>query len=113
MKMLVKKIILRNVYRPPHDTNDNYNQFINEFVPILSEFGKSKSDVVIAGNYNIYLLKVLGNLSSVNNLMLSLSSIFSRKLHYLLDSQKEVVLSLTTSCVNAHIASLKVLQEYC
>ena len=44
---------------PPRDTNDNYNQFINEFVPILFEFGKSKIDVVIAGNYNIYLLKVL------------------------------------------------------
>ena len=57
-----KKLILCNVYRPPHDTNDNYyNQFINEFVPILSEFGKSKSDVIIAGDYNIDLLKVLEN----------------------------------------------------
>ena len=54
-----KKITLGNVYRPPHDINDNYNQFINEFVPILSEFGKSKCDVVIAGDYNIDLLKVL------------------------------------------------------
>ena len=54
-----KKIILGNVYMPPRDTNDKYNQFINEFVPILSEFGKSKSDVVIAGDYNIDLLKVL------------------------------------------------------
>ena len=26
-----KKIILGNVYRPPRDTNENYNQFINEF----------------------------------------------------------------------------------
>ena len=54
-----KKIILGNVYRPPRDTNANYNQFINEFVPILSDFGKSKSDVIIAGDYNIDLLKVL------------------------------------------------------
>ena len=54
-----KKIILGNVYRPPRDTNENYNQFINEFVPILSDFGKSKSDVIIAGDYNIDLLKVL------------------------------------------------------
>ena len=54
-----KKIILGNVYRPPHDINENYNQLINEFVPILSEFGKSKSDVIIAGDYNIDLLKVL------------------------------------------------------
>ena len=37
-----KKIILGNVYRPPHDINENYNQFINEFVPILSEFEKAK-----------------------------------------------------------------------
>ena len=54
-----KKMILGNVYRPPRDTNENYNQFINEFVPILSDFGKSKSDVIIAGDYNIDLLKVL------------------------------------------------------
>ena len=47
------------MYRPPRDTNENYNQFINEFVPILSDFGKSKSDVIIAGYYNIDLLKVL------------------------------------------------------
>ena len=53
-----KKIILGNVYRPPRDTNENYNQFINEFVPILSDF-ESKSDIIIAGDYNIDLLKVL------------------------------------------------------
>ena len=108
-----KKIILGNVYTPPRDTNENYNQFINEFVPILSDFGKSKSDVIIAGDYNIDLLKVLEKpvFSEYFDAVTALN--FSRRLHFQLDSLKMVVLSLTTFCVNVHIASLKVLQEYC
>ena len=70
-----KKIILGNVYRP-RDTNENYNQFINEFFPMLSDFGKSKSDVIIAGDYNIDLLKVLEKPVIGEYLMRSLLSIF-------------------------------------
>ena len=109
-----KKIILGNVYRPPRDTNENYNQFINEFVPILSDYGKSKSDVILAGDYNIDLLKILEKpVFSEYFDAVSALNFFPKITLPTRFSKKKVVLSLTTFCVNVHIASLKVLQEYC
>ena len=52
-----KKVVLGNVYRPPRDINENYRTFIDEFTIILKSFQESKCEVVIAGNYNINLLK--------------------------------------------------------
>ncbi len=34
-KHLLKPIIIGNIYRPPKDILENYNEFINEFSPIL------------------------------------------------------------------------------
>ena len=53
-----KKVVLGNVYRPPRHINENYCTFIDEFTIILKSFQKSKCDVVIAGDYNINLLKI-------------------------------------------------------
>ena len=56
-----KQIVIGNLYRPPLDINENYMQFINEFTPILDKLSKLKSEVSIAGDFNIDLLKFFDN----------------------------------------------------
>ena len=53
-----KKITIGNIYRPPRDINANYQKFIDEFTKVLTELQGSKGEVVIAGDYNIDLLKI-------------------------------------------------------
>ena len=55
---LSKYIIIGNNYRPPKNLNENYKQFLPEFTPIISSFDISNSDVIIAGDFNINLLKI-------------------------------------------------------
>ena len=55
---LTKPLILGNIYRPPNDLLENYTQFINEISPHLSTLGSGNTDVLLAGDYNINLLKV-------------------------------------------------------
>ena len=54
----VKNLILGNVYKPPWYLNDTYQQFIDEFIPFLATLGNNNRDVVIAGDFNINLLKI-------------------------------------------------------
>ena len=75
----VKNLILGNIYRPPHDNNANYQQFINELTPLLITLGNRNSDVIIAGDYNIDLLKSTINPCSVITLMPSHLSASSLK----------------------------------
>ena len=56
--MCAKKIILGNIYRPPRDINENYRQFIDEFSTVLAKLERAHSDVIIAGDFNIDLLKI-------------------------------------------------------
>ena len=42
-------------------TSTNYNRFAEEFVQILSHLHKSKSEVIITGDFNIDLLKINSN----------------------------------------------------
>ena len=51
-------LILGNIYRPPRDLNENYEQFINEFIPVLNNLGNYNKEVIIAGDFNIDLLKI-------------------------------------------------------
>ena len=55
-----KNIILGNIYRPPKQNNNNTNieTFINQLSPIIHQFGRSRSNTIIAGDFNIDLLKV-------------------------------------------------------
>ena len=53
-----KKITIGNIYRPPRDINENYEQFNKEFTHFLSRLQKPKGEVVIVGDFNIDLLKV-------------------------------------------------------
>ena len=51
-------MIIGNIYRPPRDPNENYMQFLNEFTSIISLIDKTNSDIIIAGDFNINLLKI-------------------------------------------------------
>ena len=55
---LFKDILIGNIYRPPRDLNENYKQFVSGFTHIISSFGRTNSDVIIAGDFNINLLKI-------------------------------------------------------
>ena len=55
---LNRTLILGNIYRPPRDINENYETFIEELTPTLDKLNKRKTEVVIAGDYNIDLLKI-------------------------------------------------------
>jgi hypothetical protein len=55
-----KHIFLGNIYRPPKDntTNEIVQTFIDEIDPIVTDLNKSKSTIVLAGDFNIDLLKL-------------------------------------------------------
>ena len=56
-----KSLILGNVYRPPNNTNTLYQSFTNEFIPILENLQRSNRETIIAGDFNIDLLKINNN----------------------------------------------------
>ena len=56
-------LILGNVYRPPNNTNNLYESFTNEFIPILEILQRANRETVIARDFNIdiILLKINNN----------------------------------------------------
>ena len=52
--MKKKNYSWKYIYRPPKDVNENYRTFIDEFANKLVNVNKFKSEVMIAGDYNIY-----------------------------------------------------------
>ena len=57
-----KSITIGNIYRPPRTSNDNLNAFINEFSSIVSLLEHNcKNTLIIAGDFNINLLKLNEN----------------------------------------------------
>ena len=54
---LTKPAITGNIYRPPRNLNHNLEQFIPEFSLMLSSLDQIQHNVIIAGDYNINLLK--------------------------------------------------------
>lgn len=57
-EQLTKAIILGNIYRPPNDLNESIRQFKNELSPHLQNLESNNTDVIIAGDFNINLLKI-------------------------------------------------------
>ena len=57
---LEKTFVIGNIYRPPRDNNnrENIETFSREIEPILFEMNNTCKDVVMAGDYNINLLKI-------------------------------------------------------
>ena len=56
-KFITKPIILRSLYGQPKTLLQNYVDFINELIHILTNLEKQNLDVIIA-DYNIDLLKI-------------------------------------------------------
>ena len=56
--MILQTNTIGNIYRPPRDINENYQQCNKEFTPFLSGPQKTKGEVVRVGDVNIDLLKV-------------------------------------------------------
>ncbi len=57
--MPTTNIIIRNIYRPANELVDSYTEFIDEFTHILNNLESSNSDVIIVGDFNIDLLKII------------------------------------------------------
>ena len=53
-----KSIILGNIYRPPSNTSIICQSFIDNFVSLLETLRRKNREVIIAGDYNIDLLKI-------------------------------------------------------
>lgn len=52
------KIMIGNIYRKPIYTNESYQLFLNDLIPILYIFNNSNGEAIIAGDFNINLLKL-------------------------------------------------------
>ena len=57
---LSKTWTIGNIYRPPHDNNNNKNieKFIDEMSPIIDIIQKENSYAAIVGDFKISLLQV-------------------------------------------------------
>ena len=55
---LTKKLILGNIYRQPKDGNEDIKSFLDEYSDTLTKITDKKVDIIIAGDFNIDLLKV-------------------------------------------------------
>ena len=55
---LAKNIIIGNIYRLPRNLNSNYTNFNDEIGRFLSSLDNCTCEVILAGDYNINLLKV-------------------------------------------------------
>ena len=57
---LRKRLTIGNIYRPPHDNNNNTNveTFIDEMSPIIDKLKKENSYAAISGDFNINLLQI-------------------------------------------------------
>ncbi len=56
---LTKLIIIDNIYRLPNELVDFYNEFISELSPVLKSLETNKIEVIVSGNFNIDLLKII------------------------------------------------------
>ena len=56
---LPQTITIGNIYRPPRPLNGNYNEFLNEFTTVISSMqNRQKNNLILAGDYNINMLKI-------------------------------------------------------
>ena len=56
---LSQAVTIGNIYRPPRPSTGNYNEFINELSTVISNLPcHQNNSVILAGDYNINLLKI-------------------------------------------------------
>ena len=58
---LRKEIIVGNIYRPPRTLREQTKQFINEFTSLVQDLDNTNFNIVLAGDYNLNLLKINKN----------------------------------------------------
>ena len=58
---LSNTITIGNIYRPPRTTNDHLNIFIEELSYTLSSLENNNTQLILAGDFNINLLKLNDN----------------------------------------------------
>ena len=58
---LRKEIIVGNIYRPPRTLREQTKQFINEFTSLVQDLDNTNFNIVLAGDYNLNLLKINEN----------------------------------------------------
>ncbi len=56
--ILNKPLNIGTFYRPLNELTDSYNEFIRELSLIQSTLENNKNDIIIAGDFNIDLLKL-------------------------------------------------------
>ena len=57
-KKLRRKIVIGNIYRPPHNSTDNLTNFLSEFSATLIECNARGRNTCLCGDYNVDLLKM-------------------------------------------------------
>ena len=55
---LRNEIIVGNIYRPPRTLREQTKQFINEFTSLVQALDNTNLNIVLAGDYNLNLLKI-------------------------------------------------------
>ena len=57
---LSKPVILGNVYRPPFENNNNHiiEMFVEQFSPVMHSINDRNLQAIVAGDFNINLLKI-------------------------------------------------------
>ena len=55
---LKRMLTLGNIYRPSRNVNENYEKFIEEITPILTNLSNHNHECVLVGDFNINLLKI-------------------------------------------------------
>ena len=58
---LPNSVIVCNIYRPPIMLHDQIRQFIDQLTTVLINIENKKTDVILAGDYNLNLLKLNEN----------------------------------------------------
>ena len=80
------------MYTPPNNTNNLYQDFTNEFIPILEYLQRANCETIIAGDFNIDLLKINNNATLGNYFnsvvaqrffpQITLPKVFRSQLHF-------------------------------
>ena len=58
---MAKTLTIGNIYRPPNILNEHINDFITKFSSVAASLGDSNNELIIAGDFNINLLKINEN----------------------------------------------------
>ena len=55
---MLKTLNIGNIYRPPKMLNEQINAFTAEFSSVVASLTNSNNELIIAGDFNINLLKI-------------------------------------------------------